>query len=191
MLVLPSNLPGHLLDIWKREPTVSANVVDWHVEAERGAQFLDFPQDMHPRIAHYLLSSSKISRLYSHQVAAWQAAQAGENVVVVTGTASGKTLCYNLPVLDRALLDPDARALFLFPTKALTQDQYQGLLAATRAISAGSEPIPVSVYDGDTPTNDRPAIRSKARLVLSNPDMLHTGILPHHTRWAEFFRGLR
>src|SRR5512142_772459 len=108
MLVLPSNLPGHLLDIWKREPTVSANVVDWHVDPERGAQFGEFPQDMHPQIAHYLQSTSKISRLYSHQVAAWQAAQAGENVVVVTGTASGKTLCYNLPVLDRAMRDHTA-----------------------------------------------------------------------------------
>ena len=191
MLVLPSNLPGHLLELWKREPTVASNVVDWHVEPERSARYSDFPPDLHPHLLHYLQGTTGISRLYSHQVSAWQAAQAGENVVVVTGTASGKTLCYNLPVLDRAMRDPTARALFLFPTKALTQDQYQGLINATRSVTAGSDPIPVSVYDGDTPTDDRPAIRSKARLVLSNPDMLHTGILPHHTRWAEFFRGLR
>jgi DEAD/DEAH box helicase domain-containing protein len=190
MLVSPSNLPVHLLDIWKREPTVASNVVDWHIEPERSACFADSPPDLHPDLLQFL-STTGISRLYFHQVAAWQASQAGENVVVVTGTASGKTLCYNLPVLDRALRDPAARALFLFPTKALTQDQYQGLLTATRSICAAKDPIPVSVYDGDTPTDNRPVIRTKARLVLSNPDMLHTGILPHHTRWAEFFRGLR
>jgi DEAD/DEAH box helicase domain-containing protein len=190
MLVLPSNLPGHLLDIWSREPTVASNVVDWHVDPERSAQYSPFPEGVHPALRRYLQESGA-GMLYSHQVEAWQAAQAGENVVIVTGTASGKTLCYNLPVLDRALRDPDARALFLFPTKALTQDQYNGLVSATRFVAAGADPIPVSVYDGDTPTANRPAIRSKARLILSNPDMLHTGILPHHTRWAEFFRGLR
>lgn len=191
MLVLPSNLPSHLLDIWKREPTVASNVVDWHIEHERSARFSAFPGDLSPLLRRYLENTLGITRLYSHQAAAWQAAQAGENVVVVTGTASGKTLCYTLPVLDRVLRDSSARALFLFPTKALTQDQYEGLKAAARSTAESGDPVPVSVYDGDTPTENRPSIRTKARLVLSNPDMLHTGILPHHTRWSEFFRGLR
>lgn len=191
MLVLPSNLSSHLLDIWKREPTVASNVVDWHIEHERSARFSAFPGDLSPLLRRYLENTLGITRLYSHQAAAWQAAQAGENVVVVTGTASGKTLCYTLPVLDRVLRDSSARALFLFPTKALTQDQYEGLKAAARSTAELGDPVPVSVYDGDTPTENRPSIRTKARLVLSNPDMLHTGILPHHTRWSEFFRGLR
>lgn len=191
MHVLPSNLPSHLLDIWKREPTVASNVVDWHIEHERSARFSAFPGDLSPLLGRYLENTLGITRLYSHQAAAWQAAQAGENVVVVTGTASGKTLCYTLPVLDRVLRDSSARALFLFPTKALTQDQYEGLKAAARSTAESGDPVPVSVYDGDTPTENRPSIRTKARLVLSNPDMLHTGILPHHTRWSEFFRGLR
>ncbi len=191
MLVLPSNLPSHLLDTWKREPTVASNVVDWHIEHERSARFSAFPGDLSPLLRRYLENTLSITRLYSHQAAAWQAAQAGENVVVVTGTASGKTLCYTLPVLDRVLRDSSARALFLFPTKALTQDQYEGLKAAARSTAESGDPVPVSVYDGDTPTENRPSIRTKARLVLSNPDMLHTGILPHHTRWSEFFRGLR
>src|SRR6266498_2742741 len=110
MLVLPSNLPGHLLDIWKREPTVASNVVDWHIDPERTPLHADFPSDLSEALKRYIQSNG-ISQLYSHQVEAWQAAQAGENVVVVTGTASGKTLCYNLPVLECTLLDPGARAL--------------------------------------------------------------------------------
>ena len=115
--------------------------------------------------------------------------------MVVTGTASGKTLCYNLPVLDRLLRDPQARALYLFPTKALAQDQLAGLDTLTTALRSQlgpKAPLPgIGVYDGDTPAHQRPAMRKNARLILSNPDMLHTGILPHHTNWAEFFANLR
>ncbi|NLG96803.1 MAG: DEAD/DEAH box helicase [Chloroflexi bacterium] len=173
----------HLLELWSREPTIASNIVEWHIDEERPAQLSPFPPDLHPDLCRYLKSKG-INALYSHQLESWNAARSGENVVIVTGTASGKTLGYNLPVLDQALRDPQVRALYLFPTKALTQDQYQGLTAAAPSLQA-------AIYDGDTPANQRQAIRSKARLILSNPDMLHTGILPHHTRWAEFFRGLR
>ena len=115
----------------------------------------------------------------------------GKSVVVVTGTASGKTLCYNLPVLDRLLQDPQARALYLFPTRALAQDQRSTLSELLVHIPDSRASLPLAVYDGDTPASARPSIRSKARLVMSNPDMLHTGILPHHTSWADFFHNLQ
>src|SRR5689334_19331250 len=103
-----SNHPGHLLDLWSHEPTVASNVVEWHLEPERAAQYASFPVDLHPSIKTFLQTKG-ISQLYSHQLEAWQSARSGENVVTVTGTASGKTLCYNLPVLDRTLRDPDTR----------------------------------------------------------------------------------
>ncbi len=141
------------------------------------------------------LRAGGIPELYSHQAGAWRRAQNGEHLVVVTGTASGKTLCYNLPVLDRLLRDDQARALYLFPTKALAQDQLAGLEALTnnlRTQLGPNAPLPgIGVYDGDTPAHQRPALRKNARLILSNPDMLHTGILPHHTAWAAFFANLR
>ena len=114
--------------------------------------------------------------------------QAGRNVVVVTPTASGKTLCYNLPVLNRLLGDPDARAMYLFPTKALAEDQ---LHEFHRAVEEMGADIRAFTYDGDTPQDARKAIRQRANVVLTNPDMLHTGILPHHTRWARYFENLR
>ena len=113
---------------------------------------------------------------------------AGRNVVVVTPTASGKTLCYNLPVLNRLIADPGARAMYLFPTKALAEDQLQEFQAAVDAM--GSE-IRAFTYDGDTPQDARRAIRERANVVLTNPDMLHAGILPHHTKWAKAFENLR
>ena len=190
MLISPSNPSNHLLNIWSHEPTVASNVVDWHVDPERAAEYAACPPDLHPALRHYL-DAKGIDQLYVHQVEAWNAAQNGDHVVVVTGTASGKTLCYDLPILNQLLTSRDARALYLFPTKALTQDQYQGLMDASRMVGPDDYPLQVAVYDGDTPAEHRPAIRSNARLILSNPDMLHTGILPHHTRWAEFFRDLR
>ena len=113
---------------------------------------------------------------------------AGAHTVIVTPTASGKTLCYNLPVLDLMLREPDARAMYLFPTKALAEDQLHEFQAAVE--SMGSE-IRAFTYDGDTPQDARKAIRQKANVVLTNPDMLHSGILPHHTKWARYFENLR
>ncbi len=141
-----------------------------------------------------------IRSLYTHQAASYSAIQEGQNIVVVTGTASGKTLCYNLPVLDALLKQKSSTALYLFPTKALSQDQnavLKSMLAQVHANLEGADPagelvrVGVAIYDGDTPVSDRPTLRKTARLVVTNPDMLHTGILPHHTAWAEFFRGLR
>lgn len=134
------------------------------------------------------LKKNGISALYSHQSEAWEAVQRGENVVLATGTASGKTLTYNLPVLSALTEDPLARALYLFPTKALAQDQ----LAVLRdQYSVSSDSVAAAIYDGDTPQGKRKAAREQARIVLSNPDMLHTGILPHHTAWAAFLGRLR
>lgn len=190
MLSIPPSQSKHVIDLWSREPTVANNVVNWHTEPDRSARYAPFPQELDESLKNYLFTKG-IQQLYSHQIMAWEAAQLGSHMVVVTGTASGKTLCYNLPVLNGILRDPSARALYLFPTKALTQDQYQGLMEASQSIGQSHRSISIAVYDGDTPQQDRPSIRSNAQIVLSNPDMLHTGILPHHTRWAEFFRNLR
>ncbi len=134
------------------------------------------------------LERSGVRRLYTHQAQAFRAANEGKNVAVVTPTASGKTLCYNLPVLSRMLEDPDARAVYLFPTKALAEDQLHELQETLDAM--GSD-LCAFTYDGDTPQDARKAIRERARVVLTNPDMLHAGILPHHTKWAKLFENLR
>jgi DEAD/DEAH box helicase domain-containing protein len=133
-----------------------------------------------------------ISQLYSHQAEALAHLAQGRNVVVTTPTASGKTLCYNLPVLNAILADAAARALYLFPTKALAQDQMAELHELAAALSeAGAGAIGIHTYDGDTPADARRTIRTRAHVVLTNPDMLHSGILPHHPRWAKLFENLR
>jgi DEAD/DEAH box helicase domain-containing protein len=137
------------------------------------------------------LKSRGIARLYTHQAESIDHALAGQDVVVITPTASGKTLCYNAPVLHSILQDPSSRALYLFPTKALAQDQLAELQGLCETLAAVGEPIGVYTYDGDTPQDARRTIRSRAHLVLSNPDMLHAGILPHHPRWAKLFENLR
>ena len=155
----------------------------------REARWADFPAWLHPRLADALRRRG-IARLYSHQAAALEAVHAGRNVVVVTPAASGKTLCYNLPVLNRLLEDPGARAIYLFPTKALSRDQMEELNSTIEELGPKTE-LKSFVYDGDTPQDARRAIRGRANVVISNPDMLHTGILPHHTRWAALFENLR
>jgi DEAD/DEAH box helicase domain-containing protein len=129
-----------------------------------------------------------IQELYSHQAATAELVHDGKNVVVVTPTASGKTLCYNLPVLNAVLENPDTRALYLFPTKALAQDQLAELHDLATRIS---DCFGVFTYDGDTPSDTRKAIRERGHIVLTNPDMLHTAILPHHTKWMRLFENLR
>ncbi|MGA3092199.1 MAG: DEAD/DEAH box helicase [Terriglobales bacterium] len=129
-----------------------------------------------------------IQELYSHQAATAEIVQEGKNVMVVTPTASGKTLCYNLPVLNAVLKNPDTRALYLFPTKALAQDQLAELQDLAKRLDDG---FGVFTYDGDTPSDARKAIRERGHIVLTNPDMLHTGILPHHTKWMRLFENLR
>src|ERR1022692_2837516 len=129
-----------------------------------------------------------IKELYSHQAATAELVHGGKNVVVVTPTASGKTLCYNLPVLNAVLENPDTRALYLFPTKALAQDQLAELHDLAQRLD---DRFGVFTYDGDTPQDARKAIRERGHIVLSNPDMLHAGILPHHTKWMRLFENLR
>ncbi|HET7646541.1 MAG TPA: DEAD/DEAH box helicase [Candidatus Limnocylindria bacterium] len=129
-----------------------------------------------------------IEALYTHQAAAFEAASGGRNVVVVTPTASGKTLCYNLPVLDAVAKDPAARALYLFPTKALAADQLVELRALAAAAEVG---LKTHTYDGDTPANIRSVVRAAGQVVITNPDMLHAAILPHHTKWYKLFENLQ
>jgi DEAD/DEAH box helicase domain-containing protein len=157
-----------------------------HIPA-REAKFAPMPEWIRGDLAS-VYAAKGVEKLYSHQAAALAAVQAGRNAVVVTPTASGKTLCYNLPVLNAVLENPDTRALYLFPTKALAQDQ----LSELHDLSARFEHrFGVFTYDGDTPSDARKAIRERGHIVLSNPDMLHTGILPHHTRWQRLFENLR
>jgi DEAD/DEAH box helicase domain-containing protein len=162
------------------------NVTAWKVVPERPPVYAGFPPDGDPRLAG-VLEKRGISRLYSHQAEAWSRVRAGENVVVVTPTASGKTLCYNLPVIDRILSRPQARALYLFPTKALSQDQVAELHEIVEMLGVD---IKTNTYDGDTPGEARRVIRSAGHIVVTNPDMLHTAILPHHTKWIRLFENL-
>jgi DEAD/DEAH box helicase domain-containing protein len=137
------------------------------------------------------LSAAGVDRLYSHQVEAIDAVRNGENVVVVSGTASGKTLCYNIPVVETLLDDPDAKALYLFPTKALAQDQLKGLVRLAGLDDRLSDVIRAGTYDGDTTRHTRRKLRDEGNIILSNPDMLHAGILPYHPKWNRFFKDLR
>jgi len=149
--------------------------------------FADLPDSADPRLRE-ALKGRGITRLYCHQAECFTHIEAGRNTVVITPTASGKTLCYNLPVLNLLLREPTARAMYLFPTKALAEDQLHELQAALEEM--GSD-LKAFTYDGDTPQDARKAIRQRANLVLTNPDMLHSGILPHHTKWARYFENLR
>ena len=158
-----------------------------HYQPAAEGEYEPVPESVHPALRD-ALAREGVTRLYSHQAGAFELVGGGKNVVVVTPTASGKTLCYNLPVLNRMLADPGARAMYLFPTKALAEDQLHELQQAIDA--AGSE-LRAFTYDGDTPQDARKAIRERANIVLTNPDMLHAGILPHHTKWAKVFENLR
>ncbi len=151
----------------------------------RPGRYAPFPPDLPDALAA-ALKMRGIDKLYSHQAEAWQRAGQGENLVVVTPTASGKSLCYNLPVAAAAMT-ARRKALYLFPTKALAQDQVAELVELSRAGDLG---LRAATFDGDTPGDQRRAVRTQADIVVSNPDMLHQGILPHHTKWAQFFENL-
>ncbi len=193
---------NQLLSHWRAEPTIASNIVEWRIIDARFAKFEEYPEDVHPMLKEVLLKHG-IKDLYLHQKMTWKHAKGGHNVILVTGTASGKSLAYNLPILDSLLREESARALFIFPTKALGQDQFNELQAiitelkvdnSTQAFSRNeiihNNPISIGIYDGDTNPKDRAHIRDNSRLILTNPDMLHMGILPHHTRWVEFFSNL-
>ncbi|MDF1566976.1 MAG: DEAD/DEAH box helicase [Spirochaetaceae bacterium] len=176
-----------LLEQWKSNSAFLENVTEWSVIPPRDGQYAPMPEDISPLLSE-ALAAKGIDRLYSHQRESWDAVRSGKDTVVVTPTASGKTLCYNLPVLQTLLESPASRALYLFPTKALSQDQQ----AALNDIILDAElPVPIYTFDGDTPSSIRMAARQGGRIIITNPDMLHTGVLPNHTKWIEFFQNLK
>ena len=179
-----------------RQPFYQGQIVHREQIPRRSARYGALRDSLHPGLQASLRSQG-IDRLFTHQAEAVNAALAGRHVVVVTGTASGKTLCYNLPVLETILERPTARALYLFPTKALAQDQLRALRTLGSAVEGqrgrGDSPLPVTVgtYDGDTPKSRRSHLRKSGQIILTNPDMLHLGVLPNHPLWGSFFRNLR
>jgi len=177
------------------DPAFRDCVVAHRVQPAEPARFAPLPAGLDPRLVP-ALASRGVTQLYTHQRAAFDHVTGGRHTVVVTPTASGKTLCYNLPVLDALLADPGARALYLFPTKALSRDQSAELQALMRGTLAepGAEmgvALGAAVYDGDTPPSERRVVRDRAHVVMSNPDMLHSAILPHHARWMRLFENLK
>ncbi|KYD27487.1 MULTISPECIES: DEAD/DEAH box helicase [Geobacillus] len=172
---------------WMEQLRQDPHVVYWHEIEPKEADTVPFPAELDARV-RLALEARGIASLYTHQAAAYEAARGGRNVVAVTPTASGKTLCYNLPVLDTIAKAPESRALYLFPTKALAQDQMHELHEIIAEMEA---PIYTYTYDGDTPPVLRQKIRQAGHIVITNPDMLHTAILPHHTKWISLFEQLR
>ncbi len=178
---------AQLLDRLESEPGFRQHVTLWHTLEAQDARTVPVPPHVDPRLTQALWARG-IENLYSHQGQAAQALADGHDVVVVTPTASGKTLCFNLPVLNECLRDPEARALYVFPTKALAQDQLQELHGLVDEMGVD---IKTYTFDGDTPAAARRTIRSSGHVVVTNPDMLHQGILPHHTAWVKLFENLR
>jgi DEAD/DEAH box helicase domain-containing protein len=170
---------------WMADPDSPVRAV--RRQAARPGEFTEFPETLAPSLQKALVARG-IDRLYTHQAEAFAHAAAGCNTVIVTPTASGKTLCYNLPVLNGLMADPNARAMYLFPTKALASDQ---LVEFQKAVDAMGSDLRAFTYDGDTPQDARRAIRERANVIFTNPDMLHSGVLPHHTKWAKAFENLR
>jgi DEAD/DEAH box helicase domain-containing protein len=176
-----------ILDRIASEAELADSICRWQRLPARPARYADHPDWLDERLVA-ALAARGVTRLYTHQRHAFDALHAGRHVVVVTPTASGKTLCYDVPVVDTIAKDPNARALYIFPTKALAQDQ----LAALERLAAGIDiELRTFTYDGDTPPEARAAIRTAGHVVITNPDMLHTGILPHHTKWVRLFENLR
>jgi len=177
---------GAILDDLLTSPSTGPCITATRHFPPRPPVLAPFPPSLDSRIADALRARG-IHELYSHQVLTWELIEKGHHVVVVTPTASGKTLCYNLPALQALIAQPAARVLYLFPTKALAQDQ----LAELEGLAKQLPEMRMFTYDGDTPQDARRAVRARANLVLTNPDMLHSGILPHHTKWATLFQNLR
>ncbi len=171
----------------RQDPLFMENVVRWEVLPAREAHYADFPEMLDPRLKP-ILEKRGIRQLYTHQAHSIRATSVGKNVCVVTPTASGKTMCYNLPVLSAILQDENARALYLFPTKALSADQVSELYELIELMGVD---IKTYTYDGDTPAAARRAVRQAGHIVVTNPDMLHSGILPHHTKWVKLFENLK
>ena len=176
-----------LADQLRQDRSFMENVTRWEVLPARPAKTAPFPENMDPRIRE-VLGKKGIHALYTHQAQSLAATARGEDVTVVTPTASGKTMCYNLPVISAILKNPDARALYLFPTKALSADQVSELYEMIEQMGVD---IKTYTYDGDTPAAARKAVRQAGHIVVTNPDMLHSGILPHHTKWVKLFENLQ
>ena len=175
-----------LLQQWQNNPEFMCSVTRWEVVPAVEGSYRDIPEELDPRIREALVKRG-IEKLYSHQAAAVEAVNSGNHTVIVTPTASGKTLCYNLPVVGSMIDKPASRALYLFPTKALAQDQ----VAELRDLTSGLDrKINCHTYDGDTEPGLRRGIRHSGHIVVTNPDMLHSAILPHHTKWVQLFQNL-
>ncbi|MCA0147858.1 DEAD/DEAH box helicase [Rossellomorea vietnamensis] len=176
-----------LIEYFKKDPDFNKQIVHWHTIDEKPAQLVDLPFEIDERIKK-ALHRRGVERLYTHQSSAFQLAMEGKSFTAVTPTASGKTLCYNLPVLQTILDQPDSRALYIFPTKALAQDQKSEL---NEIIAEAEVSINSYTYDGDTAANIRQKVRKAGHIVITNPDMLHSAILPHHTKWVSLFENLK
>ena len=187
MLTAPPSNADDAIAALLGDPALARLVVAHRELPPRPPRHAPWPEGIDPRIVDGLRGRG-LEALYTHQAGAYAAIAAGRNVVVVTPTASGKTLCYNLPVLDAVARDPAARALYLFPTKALAADQLVELRALADAAEIG---LKTHTYDGDTPANVRSVVRAAGQVVITNPDMLHAAILPHHTKWFKLFENLQ
>ena len=169
------------LSRWKTDPSIAPNITKWKTIPKRMPEFSPLPEQLHENLVEFLLSRG-IKSLYLHQSQAWNLLQEGHNLALATGTSSGKTLSYLLPVTHECLKNSSKRAIFLYPTKSLAHDQLD-LLESIPGLGSAA-------YDGDTPQAYRKAIRSNAQIIVSNPDMLHLGVLPYHTSWELFFQNL-
>ena len=176
-----------IIDLLRDDPGISRNISHWRTISAKPPVYGDFPSNIDRRLIE-VLARKGIKRPYTHQESAIKAVMEDKDIVVVTPTASGKTLCYNVPVIDSILKSPDSRALYLFPTKALSQDQLSELHDLVNKLDVD---IRTYTFDGDTPQTARRLIRSAGHIVVTNPDMLHTGILPHHTKWIKLFENLK
>ena len=187
MRIYQPGRPAEVLETILADPALAASVVERRLLPARSARHAPFPAWLDERLAGALRERG-IDQLYVHQAEALAELRAGRDIVVVTPTASGKSLCYDLPVLQSLTEDPASRALYLFPTKALGQDQ----LASFRELARAADlQVAAGIYDGDTPGPIRSTIRAAGQVVVTNPDMLHAAILPHHTKWFQLFEQLR
>lgn len=178
---------SELLQAWQYDEELKQNIAHWQTIEGKDALYADFPHELHPSLRQ-ALQNRGIEKLYSHQREAFDLAIGGKSFTAITPTASGKSLCYHLPVLQQIIQDPSSRAIYLFPTKALAQDQKTDL---NELIEATGESILSYTYDGDTAPGIRTKIRKAGHIVMTNPDMLHAGILPHHTKWVSLFENLK
>ncbi|WP_316569830.1 DEAD/DEAH box helicase [Neobacillus sp. YIM B06451] len=176
-----------ILEKLKLDGEYKENIVHWHTIDEKPARTVPLPENINQHLKD-ALQNRGIGELYTHQRTAFEKARAGKNIVAVTPTASGKTLCYNLPVLDTIINESNTRALYMFPTKALAQDQKSEI---NELIQEAGLDINSYTYDGDTPANIRQRVRKAGHIVITNPDMLHSAILPHHTKWVSLFENLK